>query len=543
MSLQGDLSTLDLAGLFQNLEGARKNGVLTIGDRKQPTHLLFHEGRLNALNYPDRASVAGFLAAAGVADAAAIERARKRGRRHLLLDLLADAGVAPKEQLVARLHERITDEACDILMTQSGRFEFHEGEAPEGLFDADERGIGLALPASALLLEAARRSDHWKRIRTHVPSDATHYELARQPREIADAAQAAFAAAVLELIDGSRSVGEIAANFPHCRFALYELLANLSATGTIKPCDPSDMGRRIRALAGRDKKRAWELVERALALDPRSLPLLSTKAQNAEALGRKDEACEALKLVAHLELERGALDHAREALQELKRLAPKDPVVWEKGFELALRQRRTQDALADARQLIDHLRAAGLHKRARGVLERVIGLAGETWERVRQMAELAAEGGDVPAAVAILERFARARLDEDDVARARRVYSEILAIDPRHARAKETLAEIDSGALQMRRAKWRKIRRRAALVLVAIVLLPALGYEALARRAVMDATREIVRGGWIEEGRYADAIERYNAVRAQWAWSTAAVYEVPQTIAVLEARRQALPPP
>jgi len=55
MSLQGDLSTLDFAGLFQNLEAARKSGLLTVQVPGQgETKLYFHQGKLALIAYEGR---------------------------------------------------------------------------------------------------------------------------------------------------------------------------------------------------------------------------------------------------------------------------------------------------------------------------------------------------------------------------------------------------------------------------------------------------------------------------------------------------------
>ena len=43
------------------------------------------------------------------------------------------------------------------------------------MFDPEERHLELALAVEPLLLEAARRADHWRLIRTALPSDGLHF--------------------------------------------------------------------------------------------------------------------------------------------------------------------------------------------------------------------------------------------------------------------------------------------------------------------------------------------------------------------------------
>jgi hypothetical protein len=539
MGLNGDLATLDLAGLFQNLEAARKSGVLTIHDGREVSRLGFVDGQLAAVAYEHRPGVGEFLVAAGCVTADDLARAAKgRRKSRTLVDQLVDAGLVEREALVACIRARIVDEACELLMTRAGRFEFDDGGAGEGLFDPEERALGLALPASPLLLEAARRADHWKMIRERIPSDSVHYELARQPKAPANPAAAELQERVLALLDGTRSLGELAAHFPHRRFEVYELLSELAASRTIRRCDPNELAKRVRELAPRDRARAWELLERGLELDPHNLTLLATKALLAEQLGELEQACEALKLVAHIELERGAAAGARSALERLKTLDADDPFVWEKSFQLALDEQRTADALADGKRLVALYRGPGLHKKACGVLERLFALAGEPWDLVRELAQLRAAAGDVPGALDVLDRYGSARLAEESYGLAKRAYDEMLAIDARSKRAKLALEELASGALARRRAFWRKLRRRALLGLAALVLLPWAGYEAFARKAHMDATRRILREGWIEQARFGEAIEALRSVASSYSWASVARYEVPQSIAELEAKQQ-----
>jgi len=540
MGLQGDLATLDLTGLLQNLESARNSGVLTIQDGRDVSRLYFREGKLAAVSYPDRPSTAEFLAAAGIVDAAELERAGKSRRKGRWLgQILVDAGLVEHDYLVALITARITDDACEMLMTRAGRFEFEDGGGPSGGFDADELAIGVTLPAGPLLLEAARRSDHWKMIRERIPSDSVHYELARKPAAAATPEAAKLLRHVAPLLDGTRSIGEIAARFPHRRFEVYELLAQLAESRTIRRCDPSELAKRVVELARRDKARAWELLARGLELDPRNLTLLAAKAQLAEKMGDREQACEALKLVAHIELENGGRAGARDALDRLKKLDRDDPFVWEKSFELALEEDRTDDALADGRRLVELYRGPGLDKKAAAVIERLLESVGQTWDLVREFAQLRAAARDVRGAVQVLEKYGTARLREEAYPLARRAYDEILAIEPSNRRAKQVVEEIASGTLAQERVRWRKLRRRAVLAGICLVLLPWLTYECFARAAYMNVTRVVLRERWIEDARYDDAIAAYRNVSERYGWATVSLYEVSESIVELEAKRAA----
>jgi hypothetical protein len=537
MGLKGDFKTLDLPGLFQSLEAGRKGGLLTIDEGPGAARLYFREGRLALVAFDERAGLGDFLVAAGAVAPEALSAARKRRRgKRTLARALEEAGALPAERVSEIAAARLVDEACELLAAGWGRFEFEEGELPGEVFDADEVALELALPIGPLLLESARRMDHWKLVRERIPSDSTHYALVRPPRATGDPDKDDLLEQLTGLCDGSRSVSEVVAHLPHRRLEAYELLAELERAHAIRPADPADLNERVQELARRDPERARALLERGLEASPRSTALLATRARLAQKAGDVEDACEALRMLAHLHLEADQREDARDVLEHLKDLDPDDPFVWERSFDLALEEGRAVDAQADGARLVALYKKPGLHKKICVVLERLIEAQGETWERVRALARARAEAGDVRGAVKRLEAFGAARVAEESYPLARAVYEEILAIHPRSARARQAVAELESGELARRRARWRSIRRRVLAGFFLLVVLPWLGYEALARRSYVNVTRDVLRAGLLEERRYDEAAARFRLVRARFPWTTTSAWDVEHVLAELEAK-------
>jgi hypothetical protein len=536
MGIHGDLSTLDLTNLLQNLEGARNTGLLTVRDGGAETRLYFERGQLALITYPGRASLVDYLLECGAVAPPALERARKARRRAQgLCAALVDQGELSSEQLSAIVRARLTDDACELLGAGARQFEFAEVEGPSDDFDADERALSIALAASPLLLESARRSDHWTMIREQLPSDSAHFAVARPPRPPSDEHKAAFQSQVVKLLDGARSVRDVVGHFPTRRFEAYQLLANLAESQTIRPIPIADLNARILELARRDRARALDLLERSLEQHPHHIELLGTKAMLAEKMGERAQAVDALKLVAHLQLEGEQQAAARATLARLEDLDQDDPYAFEKSFELALAENRTQDALADGQALIELYRKPGLHRRVVEVLERLDRIQGSKWEHVRELARARAAAGDRDAAAKGLERFAAGLIGLESYPLACKAYEELLAIHPSRRKAKETLEDLKSGALVQRKARWRRLRRRALAVFVVFVVLPWLGYEMLARRAYVETTRELLRERVLETGRYETARERYAALLGRYGWSTTGCCVVGPVLEELDA--------
>ena len=540
MSLQGDLSTLDFAGLFQNLEAAQKSGLLTVQVPGQgETKLYFHHGKLSLINYPGRLDLEDVLLAAGAVSHKDMEAARKRKKanRRPLVEVLIEGKVAQKAQLASVAAARLTSEACELINSGVGAFVFTEGQIPRGVFDPEERSLGVTLPAGPLLLESARRSDHWRLIRDRIPTDSTHYVLARTPRTPGDKGQAELLGKIVPLLDGSRSVSEIVAGFPHKRFEVYQVLADLAETQAIRLAAPTEMNKMIQELSRHDRERALALLERGLQANPRNLNLLCTKALLAEELGELEQASEALKVAVHLQLEAGAKNDARKGLERLKELGPEDPFVWERSLELAIQEGRVEDALEDAKQLVPLYTGPGLFKKAAAVLEKMVELSGSNdWEHVKALAHARADGGERAVAVEGLEEYGAKRLAEENWAFAHKIYAEVLAIDPDCESAKETIAQIKSGEMARKKALWRKLKSRLVLGVCGALSLFALAYEILARRSYVAAQRSIAQRGLIESGHYAQALEVYAQMRADYPWATVSLYDVRRQMNELEAK-------
>ena len=539
MSLSGDLSTLDLADLLQNLEVHQKNGLLSVEGACGPAQLYFADGQLALFAYDGRPSLMDVLEAAEIVTTQDLDAARKKRKRtkKSMGETLATLGLVHETRLAEVAMARLTDEACELIASGAGAFTFTNGPVPRGVFDPEERRLKLRLPAGPLLLEAARREDHWRLIRERVPSDGTHYVLVQAPKPPEETAAATFQRAVLARVDGTRSVSEVAAAFPHRRFETYQLLADLIEAQAVRVAAPADLVKLCQELARHDAERAWVVLGRGLRAHPRNLALLGARALLAEEIGQLEEAAEALKMAVHLHLENDERDCARAGIDHLKELDPADPSVWERSLELALDEGDTASAIEDGRQLAELYRGPGLLKKACAVLERLVELDGESWELVRDLARARVDAGDVARGVQDLERFGDAHLAVEEYALGRRVFEEVIALDPDRTSARETLELIKSGELARKRERRRRLHRRVVAVVATLGVVACIAYESAARRAFVGATETVSRQRWIEEGRYASAIELYDAVRDDYPLASVAWYDARRRIADLAEKR------
>lgn len=537
MTLQGDLSTLDLADLLQNMELHGRTGMLSIEGEEGNTQMYFQDGRLALLNTDERPSLVDVLVASGAVDQADLERARKRRKRsgRSLTEVLVEMGTIEREAVVKLARDRLLGDICEVVSASTGTFTFQPGPIPRGVFDAEERKLGLDLPVNPLLLEAARRCDHWRRIRSEVPSDSAHYKISSRAKGRQD--QDGLARAMGELLDGTRSVAEVTACFPHRRFDAYECLAGLAESRSMLMVDAGEMASMALQLAETDLERAWDLIQRGLVLHSTHPDLLEAQGQLAEELGRPETAVDGLKILAHLRWESGDKAEARVALERALELDDTDTALWERSMELALEDERFDDVRAYGLRLVDLYREPGLHRKACAVLETLLELEPESWELHRERAHSLADCGELPEAVKSLTRFGEARLGRDEFDQARMAFEEVLELDPSAKAPRKTLEGIQTGDFERMVVHRRLLVRRLVMGGCVALVLGVLVFEGLARGAYRTAVRVISERELIEERRYEEAADLMQGVLEAHPFSVTTLFDVRPQLA--ELRRKA----
>lgn len=539
MTLQGDLATLDLSALLQNLESNGRTGTLSIEGPSGKTSILVREGKVSAYARKGRPTLMQTLVASGAIRAQDLEeqQRKRRGSGSSLGALLVAAGCLTEEELVAAARSRLLDDLCELVCMQAGEFSFHRGGVPRGVFDAEERRLELALHSSALLLEAARRSDHWVIIRTWIPSDSAHLIALRRPELPQDPAQRALFERLLERIDGTRSVAEALAAFPHQRFEAYLLLAEWLKTKVVRAADRDELECLATRLAPLDAERAFAIAERGLEDQPRHPGLLGLRARLAEELDDALSAVEALKLLVQVELAAGARAAARACLAKARELQPTDTALWERSFALALEDGSAADAIDAGERLAELYREPGLHRRVEAIYTRLVELDPEAWRLRREQARARIDSGDVLGAISGLERYGRSLIAAEAYDDARAVFLEILEHLPGHAGARETIRQLDLNAFALRRARRRLQARIALAALAAVASLWLLLQEVSARRDYSAAQRAVSERLLIENERYGEAIAEFEAVRARHPWTPTALFDVRPRLAELRAKQ------
>ena len=535
MTLQGDLSTLELADLFQNLETSTQSGTLTVEGPGGRYQVQFQDGRLVLLASDGRPSLMDALVGSGAITEEQLAAARKRRRRSgkSLAEVLVAQRAIPEEDLLEFARQRLLADACELVATGGDAFTFAEGGIPRGVFDPEERRLPLALPVGPLLLEAARRSDHWDVVRARIPSDSAHFLAVRTPDAANVGGTPELVAALAERLDGSRSVSEVMAAFTHERFEAYEVLAAMIEQRAVRPVQSGDLLELARRVRLQDPERARAVVNRALEAHPQHLDLLCEKAAVAEELGDVPSAVEALKVAAHLLREAGRTEEARERLAHARQLDPADTAIWDRSFLLAA-ETEDDEAVSLGLRLAELYKAPGLHAKALEIIERLIGLDPEEVEFQNLRARALVDCGRAEEAAAGLIRFGRASIATKEFDRARAAFEALLELDPDREEAVTFLERLRNDEYRLRaerRQRWKRNALTAALIATAAA---ALYFEAMARRAWGAAERLVAESRWIEDGRYLEAHRAFAAVADRYPGTLTAWIDVDRRLELLE---------
>ncbi len=495
MTVSGDLATIDLADLLQNIQVHARTGTLTLVSEEGQSRVFFRDGNVAMLSSDGRAPLVERLVAAGVLTRRKLDAVRKkqRGSRRCLAEILVGTRALSAEALLAAAEDFLTEDVANLIAAAQGEFEFVEGSEPPAGFDPDEASLPLALPVAPLILEATRRVDHWVEIRKFLPTDTMHFVAREGARCREDVEDAEFAEQLLAALNGACSVRELAELFPNRRFLCYKLLADLVRDRVARPATADDLLELARVTEADDPARARELVRRGLDIEPHHCELLDAEAQLCERIGDPTAAATARKLAAHLHLESGRTDEALQELARAKELAPSDPGLWERSFQVAIAQGRREDALRDGMQLVGLYRAPGLHVRARDVLERLLRIDPDDASLHIELARCRVDCGQSQDALKALARRGKALIGRQDYVAARQVYEEILTIEPGNREASVSIEMIDKEIFVRRRERKRRLVRLCLTACFVAALGIALGVELVARRACLETHSLISR--------------------------------------------------
>jgi len=240
MAIEGPLKELSIHDVFQLLDLSRKTGTLHVtSDLRQNAGTVYFEDGVvvGAQIHSNPHPLGRILCRTGRVSEQDLMRARAQqaagdGRR--LGEILVAQGLILQRDLNRHVRLQIEEVVFELVSWSEGYFSFEEGKRGNWPTEAETR-----VPTGLLLMEAARRTDEWSRIEKKI----THLGLVPKLAPIVDTATPLDLLPaeweVLAVIDGERSVRDLAAALGRPEFEVARTLFGLATAGIVLLEDPA----------------------------------------------------------------------------------------------------------------------------------------------------------------------------------------------------------------------------------------------------------------------------------------------------------------
>ncbi|MDJ0836129.1 MAG: DUF4388 domain-containing protein [Acidobacteriota bacterium] len=234
MGINGNISTMSLAEVFQWLQTGQKTGTLHLdGANAVKKEVYFQDGVIISATSNDPREFIGqfMLYTKRITEQQLTEALENQKRDHVLLGkILLQKGLLGKDELAKVLHSIVEEIIYDLFLWKEGHFEFEDDQLPQREMPS------LQLDITHIVLEGATREDEWSRINQVFPNELIVvrpniekiYQSLPLDRGVAR---------LLLLINGTRSLYELTRLYKATRYQVFKAMLDLHEAGLIEVGD------------------------------------------------------------------------------------------------------------------------------------------------------------------------------------------------------------------------------------------------------------------------------------------------------------------
>ncbi len=236
MAIEGPLRELSIHDVFQLLDLSRKTGTLRVHspERNNEGSVYFDAGTIVAATMKSNPHLLGtILERSGKATPADLARAtamQRAGDKRRVGEILVAQGVVTPRDIDRFMRLQIETVVFDLMSWSEGFFSFTE-EPPRPI----RKDIAVRVSTESLLMEGARRIDEWSRMADKIPDSRVVPRLAPLddgPESFIDLLPREWE--ILSIIDGERSLHEIAKRLVLPEFEVAKIIYGMLSTGLIE---------------------------------------------------------------------------------------------------------------------------------------------------------------------------------------------------------------------------------------------------------------------------------------------------------------------
>jgi len=355
-----------------------------------------------------------------------------------LSNVILDKGYIEEETLKALIHFAIEEDIYDLFTWSEATFEFIDGPPDNEIFDGELFAEENAFKTDHLVMEAARRSDEWGRIREVITSDENVFVTINEARnKLENFEQGSAPLQIIMHVDGYRSVGEIINSAGIGKFDVYEGLFHLYQQGIVRHKTFEELFQTGVELKGKQQiKKAIVFLKRALDVQD-NIECRRNLAELYEMDTETKKASEEYMAIGRGYVKNGDEESALEAFRKVIKL---DLEAAEPHSEIAdiFSSREMMDEAVEEYIHYSHklLETKNIQK-SREICYRILNIKPQNYEAHRLLAKGYLWEGNSESAIAEYRSLAQALLANMKPKQAIKTYGEILESDCNFPAVKE----------------------------------------------------------------------------------------------------------
>ncbi|MHC4884987.1 MAG: DUF4388 domain-containing protein [Planctomycetota bacterium] len=478
MGFSGDLTTFQLADIFQSLTNNQQTGTLHIHDDKTDQYIFFSHGMVRSVSSGKRRGIplGQLLLTRGIVTQEQLDHAlrQEQASEFRLGEVLVREGFCTEEDIKSAVRFQIQEAIYDLFSWKEAKFDFSEGGMATAIFGKRNQTSEVEVPTASLLMEAARRLDEWGRITDLLPS--IHMVLTVIAEIPAMEDRPPEQDRILELVADGLTIESIIRKSAMGRYTVTQVIATYLREGYLREATDDEMlaFAEAKVLAGAPDLGA-EIYHRLIEKNGEDESVRQLQGEALEASGCPEEAAAAYIRLAEIRGKQGRYAPAIEAYEHAGRLHALTPQQSDRLAELYVVDNREQEAaqmwLMRSQTLLNRKDLTG----ALATCEKAVGFATDSIDLYSLLARIRLEIGDTKGAVAAYEELARIHEQRSDTSSQLAAFRSILHIDASRSDLRSRIKVIQA---QTARGRTRR-KYTIALSIAGVILLVVLGGVAI----------------------------------------------------------------
>ena len=467
MGFQGNLKTMHLGDVFQNILQNRSAGNLRINTWEmgnidlffmEGELTLFHSGNLEEIQWSRVLLAKGDLTEEEVN---MIESQGIKGEEELAG--IISSQIIGEEKAAINFQHIIEEEIYELFFISDCDFSFESAVEIPALYTYTELFKRTSFNTNMILMEAARRSDEHSQI-----GDISSHEIFSQVVSHDKAIHSSLneeEGRIFDLVDGFRNVSEILRDSGSKRHNIVKILKKFLELQVIKISDTKDLLAKASHLASAlDYDSAAKIYRRLVDTDKLTLTHRELLAETFLKLQQKENAIMQLEIMASEYILRKDFKKAIDGYQKIVEIDPTKLGVRELIANNYMEMGKKKDAIAELKHVLQLYVDSGFFEKAKEICGKLLKIDPEDLKVMDLMAKTCLNRGERADAVDIWNKMADIYIGRELFDDAMEVLKKIIKAEPSNDRAKEMLNVI------MIKMGKEKTRQKVFFILGAVVV-------------------------------------------------------------------------